>query len=252
MPKAFDGHGLSDDNRQGVRKIQQGRSALYRAGKRAGKGGNNRNRKADFENQAKLMEYGANLQDWSSTQDTARQDWSRTQDSARQDWHQSRLPGHLDAAMESMQNHLDPDVARESASYQYGDAKVSLSGSLRRPVKEGKSEANPHGQGQQMKELAGPRNVFLGVYKPKKKDGEPKDEPGKQYPLANIPTLTSENSTTDENGHITGVGWSKRNPRNNSFEENVGPKDIYEHQQSVQDQQADNSHNQGQQMRGIF
>jgi hypothetical protein len=237
MPRAFDGHGLSDDNRAMVGKVQQGRRALYRAGKRAGKGGNNRNRKADFENQAKLMEYGANLQDW-----------GKTQDSARQDWHQSRLPGHLDAAMESMQNHLDPDVARESASYQYGDAKVSLSGSLRRPVKEGKSEENPHGQGQQMKELAGPRKVFLGVYKPK----EDKNKPGKQYPLANIPTLTSENSGTDENGHINFVGRTRYNFGRRQFESNVENSDAYQNQQDKQDQQADDSHNQGQQMRGIF
>ena len=229
MAKAFGGHGLSNDNRQGVRKIQQGRSALYRKGLKAGKkdGG----RKADFENQAKLMQYGATLKDWNSTQD-----------SARQDWHQSRLPEHLDATMERMQKHLDPDVARESASYQFGNAKVSLSGSLRKPAKEGKSEENPHGQGQQMKQFAGPRQTFLGVYK------DPEDEEGKEYPLANIPTLTSENSTTDDNGRISTIGNTRYNFGRRQFESNVDNRDAYQNQQDIQDKQADDFHNRGQQM----
>lgn len=228
-------YGTSNSHNYGRYYIGRG----FRAARNSLDGGKNkkgnrndiRNRKAEFENQAKLMQYGATLKDWNSTQD-----------SARQDWHQSRLPEHLDATMERMQKHLDPDVARTSAMYQFGNAKVSLSGSLRKPVREGKSEDHPHGQGQQMKQFAGPRKTFLGVYK------EEGDAPDKEYPLANIPTLTSENSTTDENGHIKSVGWVKRNPKTNSFESNVGPKDNYENQQDIQDQQADEFHNRGQQM----
>jgi hypothetical protein len=232
MAKAFNGHGLSDSHAYARYNLGQVSAKMNRAARKAGKGGGDRNRKAEFENQAKLMEYDANLKDW----------------------HNTRAPGH---AAEMMRQQREAGTYRDEDGNVLGNISGSwkgaegTSGSIggwknpRRAAAEEpeQTEDNPNGQGQQMKQFAGRRKVFLGVYK------EPGDKKGKEYPLANIPTLTSENSTTDENGHITDVGWIRRNAQNNRFESNVGPKDTYEAQQDRQDQQADEFHNRGQQMR---
>jgi hypothetical protein len=232
MAKAFNGHGLSDSHTVMRYNLAQVSSKMNRASRRVGKNNGNRNRKAEFENQAKLMEYDANLKDW----------------------HNTRAPGHAAAMMSQM---------REAGTYRDDDNNVlgNISGSWKgaegtggsiggwKNAKRAKAEEpeqtedNPNGQGQQMKQFAGRRKVFLGVYK------EPGDEKGKEYPLANIPTLTSENSTTDKDGRIATVGWTSRNPETNKFESNVENKDAYENQQDRQDQQADEFHNRGQQMR---
>lgn len=161
------------------------------------------------------MEYGSNLKRGEATQQAD-----------ILDYHSTRAPEHITNTI---------NAAREASVYTDENGKVlgeiaykgrtaagveTMTGGYRLPAREQKD--NPNAQGQQM------RQTFLGVYK------DPDDAPGTQYPLANIPTLTSENSTTDDNGHISSVGWTKRNPTNNSFEENVGPKDTFENQQSVQ------------------
>jgi hypothetical protein len=161
------------------------------------------------------MEYGSNLKRGEATQQAD-----------ILDYHSSRAPEHITNTI---------TAAREASVYEDENGNrlgeiaykgrtaagvVTETGGYRLPAR--KQEDNPNAQGQQM------RQTFLGVYK------DPEDAPGTQYPLANIPTLTSENSTLGDNGQITGVGWTKRNPANNSFESNVGPKDNFEQQQSVQ------------------
>ena len=229
-PKAFDGHGLAGSHAFSIGNIGQVNSRVGGALRRAGK---NRSRKGDFENQAKLMQYQANLRDWHNTQ----------------------APGHAAAMMTAQ---------REAGSYHDDEGNVlgNISGSWKgaegtagsiggwknaKRAKAEETEDNPNGQGQQMKQFAGPRKMFLGVYK---EDGDAKD---KEYPLAKIPTLTSENSTTDDNGRISNVYYSARyRAGRGKFQSNVENRDAYQNQQDVQSQQADDSHNQGQQMRGIF
>ena len=224
MAKAFNGHGLSDSHMYTRYYLGQASAKMNGADRKAGEGGGDRNRRAEFENQAKLMEYDANLKDWHNTRAAN-----------LKDWHNTRAPGHAAAMMSQM---------REAGTYKDDDGNVlgNISGSwkgaegtggsiggwknAKRAVPE-ETEDNPNGQGQQMKQFAGQRKVFLG---------------------SQIPTLTSENSTTDENGRISSVGWTKRNARTNKFESNVENKDIYENQQEVQDKQADEFHNRGQQM----
>lgn len=147
------------------------------------------------------------------------------------DYHSTRAPEHITNTV---------NAARKASEYTDENGNVlgeiaykgrtaagveTQTGGYRLPARKG--NPNPNAQGQQMQQFAGPRKVSLGEY---------------------IPTLTSENSTTDENGHITDVGWIRRNSQNNQFESNVGPKDMYENQQDRQDQQADAFHNRGQQM----
>jgi hypothetical protein len=159
------------------------------------------------------MEYGSNLKRGEATQQAN-----------ILYWHSAQAPEHITNTI---------NAAREASVYEDENGNrlgeiaykgrtaagvVTETGGYRLPAR----KDNPNAQGQQM------RQTFLGVYK------DPEDAPGTQYPLANIPTLTSENSTLGDNGQITGVGWTKRNPANNSFESNVGPKDNFEQQQSVQ------------------
>jgi hypothetical protein len=90
------------------------------------------------------------------------------------------------------------------------------------------TEDHPHAQGQQMKQHAGPRKVFLG---------------------SQIPTLTSENSTLKPgSAQIASVGWTRYNMGRRAFESNAENRDAYQNQQDVQGQQADEFHNRGQQM----
>jgi len=213
MAKAFGGHGLSENHSISNYNIGQVNSrvggALKRAGKRA-------SRKGDFENQAKLMEYNANLRDW----------------------HNSQAPAHAAALMTAQR---EAATVRDDSGNITGEISGSwkgaegTSGSIggwgnvkkSKAKKDKKTEYNPHGQGQQMKQFAGPRNVFLG---------------------SEIPTLTSENSTTDDNGRISTIGNTRYNFGRRAFESNVDNRDAYQNQQDTQDQQADNFHNRGQQM----
>ena len=210
--KAFGGHGLSDSHAISNYNLGQVTRRAQRGLRQAGRG-NNRNRKADFENQAKLMQYGANLADW----------------------HNSQAPGHAAAMMRAQ---------REAGTYYDDEGNVlgNISGSWKgaegtsgniggwknaKRAQAEETEDNPHGQGQQMKQFAGPRNVFLG---------------------SEIPTLTSENSATDSNGRISSIGWTRYDARKRTFESNTGNRDAYQNQQDVQNQQADSFHNRGQQM----
>ena len=212
--KAFGGHGLSDSHAISNYNLGQVTRRAQRGLRNAGKG-NNRNRKADFENQAKLMQYGADLADW----------------------HNTRAPGHAAEMMRAQ---------REAGTYYDDEGNVlgNISGSWKgaegtsgniggwKNAKRAKEESegteeNPHGQGQQMKRFAGPRNVFLG---------------------SEIPTLTSENSTTDSNGRISTIGNTRYNAGRRAFESNVDNRDAYQNQQAIQNQQSDDFHNRGQQM----
>jgi len=185
--------------------------------------------KAMYENEAILashrsklkreeMEFGSNLKRGEATQNAD-----------ILDYHSTRAPEHITNTI---------NAAREASVYTDEDGNrlgeiaykgrtaagvVTETGGYRLPAR----KQNPNAQGQQMQQFSGPRKVSLGE---------------------DIPTLTSENSTTDENGHITDVGWIRRNAQNNQFESNVGPKDTYEAQQDRQDQQANAFHNRGQQM----
>lgn len=188
--------------------------------------------KAKYENEAILashlsklkreeMDFGSNLRRGEATQNAD-----------ILDYHSTRAPEHItntiNAAREaSVYRDDEGNVLGEIAYKGRTAAGVETStGGYSLPVRKRAeaplAEEKPHAQGQQM------RQTFLGVYK------EPGDEEGKEYPLANIPTLTSENSTLGDDGKITNVGWTKRNPKTNSFESNVGPKDNFEQQQSVQ------------------
>jgi hypothetical protein len=146
------------------------------------------------------MEYGSNLKRGEATQQAD-----------ILDYHSTRAPEHITNTI---------NAAREASVYEDENGNrlgeiaykgrtaagvVTETGGYRLPAR--KQEDNPNAQGQQM------RQTFLG---------------------SQIPTLTSENSTTDENGHIASVGWTKRNPITNSFESNVENKDIYDTQQTLQ------------------
>jgi hypothetical protein len=182
--------------------------------------------KAMYENEAILashrsklkreeLEYGSNLKRGEATQQAD-----------ILDWHSAQAPEHITNTIKAAR---EASVYEDENGNRLGEIAYkgrtaagveTQTGGYTLPVR--KPEEKPHAQGQQM------RQTFLGVYK------DPEDEEGKEYPLANIPTLTSENSTIGDNGQITSVGWTRRNPTNNSFEENVGPKDNFEQQQSVQ------------------
>jgi len=217
MAKAFSGHGLSDSHAVTNYNLGRVSTKMNRAARKFGKGGGDRNRKAEFENQAKLMEYDANLKDW----------------------HNTRAPGH---AAEMMRQQREAGTYRDedgnvlgniSGSWKGAEGTSGSIGGWKNPKRAKaeepeQTEDNPNGQGQQMKQFAGQRKVFLG---------------------SRIPTLTSENSTTDKDGRIATVGWISRDPETNKFESNVENKDTYENQQDIQDQQADEFHNRGQQMR---
>jgi hypothetical protein len=144
------------------------------------------------------MEYGSNLKREEATQQAD-----------ILDYHSTRAPEHITNSV---------NAAREASVYtdengnRLGEIAykgrtaagvVTETGGYRLPAR----KDNPNAQGQQM------RQTFLG---------------------SQIPTLTSENSTTDENGHIASVGWTKRNPKTNSFESNVENKDIFNNQQALQ------------------
>lgn len=218
MAKAFDGHGLSSTHAGSIYNISQVNRRVQGGLKKVGK---NRNRRVDFENQAKLMQYGATLKDWGGTRDVARQDWQN-----------SRAPEH---AAEMMRKQREAAAVHDDEGNYLGEISGSwkgaegTSGSIGgwKSGKKAKAEENPHGQGQQMKQFAGPRNMFLG---------------------SEIPTLTSENSTTDSNGRISTIGNTRYNFGNRKFESNVDNRDAYQNQQDIQSKQADDFHNRGQQM----
>jgi hypothetical protein len=220
-------YGTSSSHNYGRYYIGRGFGAARDAvsGKK-GKGSDARNRKADFKNTAKLMKYGVDLEDYQQTRFHGVTDNEKL----------AALGGHAGASIAS---------ARKAATYtDENGVQGNISASYKSPAGAAvniggwRNASSPaaaiHGQGQQMKKIAGPHHMFLGVYK------EEGDAPDKEYPLAKIPTLTSENSTTDENGHITSVGWTKRNSKTNKFESNVEDRDAYENQQNVQaDQNAE-------------
>lgn len=232
--KAFDGHGLSSTHAGIVYDISQVNRRVQTGLRRVGKN-NNRNRRIDFENQAKLMEYGANLKDFHRQNEFNDKLTFANTERDIADWHNTRAPEHAANMMRAQ---------REAGTYydDEGNALGNISGSWKgaggvsgsiggwksgKKAKSEESEENPHGQGQQMKRYAGPRQTFLG---------------------SEIPTLTSENSTLDSNGRIATVGHTRYNLGNRKFESNVENRDAYQNQQDIQNQQADDFHNRGQQM----
>jgi len=205
-------YGTSSSHNYGRYYIGRGFNAARNAisGKK-GKGSDARNRKADFKNTAKLMKYGVDLEDYQQTRFHGVTDNEQL----------AALGGHAGASIASARKastYTDENGVQGNISASYkspAGAAVSIGGwrNVSSPA------AAIHGQGQQMKKIAGPHHMYLG---------------------SEIPTLTSENSTTDENGHINTVGWTRRNPETNKFESNVKNKDAYENQQNVQaDQNAE-------------
>jgi hypothetical protein len=173
--------------------------------------------KAMYENEAILashrsklkreeMEYGSNLKRGEATQNAD-----------ILDYHSTRAPEHItntiNAAREASvyrddEGNVLGEIAykgRTAAGVETSTGGYSLP--ARKRTEAPSPEDNPNAQGQQM------RQTFLG---------------------SQIPTLTSENSTTDDNGSIASVGWTKRNPKTNSFESNVENKDIFNTQQALQ------------------
>jgi len=229
---AFNGHGLSDNHAISNYNLGQVNRRVGGALRRSGK---NRSRKGDFENQAKLMQYGADLKDFHRKNEFNDKLTFANNERDIADWHNTRAPGHAAAMMTAQR---EAGVIRDDKGNVLGETGGSWKGAegtsgsvggwqAPKKGKAEKTEDNPHGQGQQMKQFAGPRKVSLGE---------------------NIPTLTSKNSTTDNNGRISTIGSTRYNFGRRAFESNVDNRDAYQNQQDTQDQQADNFHNRGQQM----
>jgi len=248
MPEGF--HGTSNAHGASVGAFSYLGDRAAGAIKKRGKNKDNKhNRKADFENQAKLMEYGANLKDFHRENEFNDKVKFAGVEAVVANWHNEQAPQHAANMMRAQREagtYTDDDgnvLGNISGSWKCASGVSGSIGGWKNPKRPAATEDHPHGQGQQMKQHAGPRKVFLGVYK------EEGDAPDKEYPLANIPTLTSNNSTLKPgSAQIANVGWTRYNKNNRKFESNVAHKDAYQNQQDVQDQQADDFHNKGQQM----
>ena len=189
------------------------------------KGSGSKNRKADFKNQAKLMKYGAELEDWQQTRFHGVTDNEELMGGG----------GHAGAAVRA---------ARAAAEYRDGEGNVlgNINASYRTPSgnsvsiggwknsplpkqEDAAEEYNPIAQGQQMKQFAGPRQMFLG---------------------STIPLIRGNESTADESNPalVNTVGSIRRNPATNKFESMVGDRDAYQEQQDTQAQQNATWHDQ--------